>query len=477
VSHDGGAAVVAGSTYHVFWVGDGGHLVQTWWAGSRWHKQNLGGKLAGAVAATYRAGRYDVFGVSPGGRLYQRTYHGGSWGRWHAVASGFRGGVSAVRTGSTYHVFGHNPAGRLRHAYWAGHRWHVHNLGGVTSGTPAVTLHHGRYDVFAVSASRRVYERTYYPHASWGRWHAVASGFAPGVSAVWAGGRDHVFGESSAGHGLQAYPSRAGWHVQHLDGTFDSPLAASYRAGRYDVYGEAGGRLYHKFYRSSTGWHGWHKVTVTKAPKRPRATAALQLVGPGSAGSYSLARNTDHSLVRWNPCRTIGYKVNTREASRGALADVKGAIWRLEQATGLKFRYDGSTSEIPDVDGKPSSDDVVIAWARPSQTDALYGSAVGTGGWFETGRYGAGGKITWQITGGYVALDSTQNATFRAGFGHGVRRGTLLMHELGHVVGLQHAHSSSQVMYPTITPSASGIWGAGDLTGLRKEGRASGCIS
>jgi hypothetical protein len=204
--------------------------------------------------------------------------------------------------------------------------------------------------------------------------------------------------------------------------------------------------------------------------------AAVRLTGPGKASAYSLARNKNHSLVRWNPCRIIGYKVNATRGGYRALADTKAAVRRLAQASGLRFRYDGTTREIPTVDHAPKTDDLVIAWARPSQTDALYGGAVGTGGWFETGRYNAAHSIVWQITGGYVALDSTQNSDFRRGFGPGLRRGTLLMHELGHAVGLKHVNYRKQVMYPVITSRSPGVWGAGDLHGLRLDGRASGCI-
>jgi hypothetical protein len=200
------------------------------------------------------------------------------------------------------------------------------------------------------------------------------------------------------------------------------------------------------------------------------------LAAPGKASYYTLYHNDNGSVVRWNPCRVIGYKVKPPAGAKasGAIREVKTAVSRLEHASGLTFHYDGKTQETPTLDSAPRADDVVIAWARPGQTDALYGDAVGTGGWFETGKYGASGSVTWQVTGGYVVVDSTKSLKY--GFGHGIRQGTLLLHELGHVAALRHTSDRAQVMYPVITSHAPGVWGAGDLAGLRKVGRPAGCI-
>jgi Matrixin len=50
--------------------------------------------------------------------------------------------------------------------------------------------------------------------------------------------------------------------------------------------------------------------------------------------------------------------------------------------------------------------------------------------------------------------------------------GIVLQHEFGHVVGLAHASSIHEVMYPN--PDDPGVvdWGPGDLAGLRQLGTA-----
>jgi predicted Zn-dependent protease len=69
-------------------------------------------------------------------------------------------------------------------------------------------------------------------------------------------------------------------------------------------------------------------------------------------------------------------------------------------------------------------------------------------------------------------------APLAMGFGAGVSRGRVLMHELGHAVGLDHVDDRAMVMNTSVSrtsPLAS--YGAGDLTGLRRVGAPAGCIS
>jgi hypothetical protein len=54
--------------------------------------------------------------------------------------------------------------------------------------------------------------------------------------------------------------------------------------------------------------------------------------------------------------------------------------------------------------------------------------------------------------------------------------GLVLMHELGHLVGLQHVASPHEVM--SSNPTDPGVigWGQGDLRGLQELGRSEGCL-
>jgi hypothetical protein len=49
--------------------------------------------------------------------------------------------------------------------------------------------------------------------------------------------------------------------------------------------------------------------------------------------------------VRWDPCEPIHWVFNPRYAPKGALVDVRAAMRRLSRANGMRFVYEGVTSE------------------------------------------------------------------------------------------------------------------------------------
>ncbi|MFN8168974.1 MAG: hypothetical protein U0S36_09350 [Candidatus Nanopelagicales bacterium] len=219
-------------------------------------------------------------------------------------------------------------------------------------------------------------------------------------------------------------------------------------------------------------------------------------ISPADAAStYLLAtRVVDGTVLplRWNPCQdAVTYRVNPRLAAStaagraAAVADVRGAFTRLGKATGITFRYLGTTSLVPT--GPTWSEqlgdaEIVVAWVdqRSTRTTLLgrsgAGYVAGTGGYsYKTWTWPAGSPHA-AIGRGYVVLNSADNSAFRSGFGAGTTRGQLLLHELGHVVGLRHVGASSQLMYPVLLPRGDSAYRSGDLTGLRKVGRAAGCV-
>jgi len=216
------------------------------------------------------------------------------------------------------------------------------------------------------------------------------------------------------------------------------------------------------------------------SPPPTQASPAFAAAAP-VAGAYAFEqRNPDGSPARWDPCTPIHYVVNLSAAPPGAAADVAGAIARVAAATGLTFLADGSSTEIPSK-ARPSEEParyghrwapLLIAWTHTGATDFIAtDGALGEGG--ATWVAKVGGPEVY-VT-GQIAIDADTTRALPDGFGTGTTIGLLLLHELGHTVGLAHVSDPAEVMYPTLKPRKVAAYGPGDLAGLAALGRGAGC--
>jgi hypothetical protein len=216
-------------------------------------------------------------------------------------------------------------------------------------------------------------------------------------------------------------------------------------------------------------------LAVAPSPT-PSAPAASHVPAP-PLGLYGFEVVTaDGSPARWNPCVAVHYLVNLTDAPPGALADVQRAVAVVAQASGLQFVSDGTTTAAPNTSwitqgpiGATGWPDMLIGWSDPSHTDLRLTQAMGGITEYEAASL-PGGRSG--LVSAVVVLNKPNDPG--AGFGPD-SRGALLLHELGHAVGLGHVDDPTQIMNPVST-GAAGVYASGDLAGLRILGSGA-CIA
>lgn len=235
-------------------------------------------------------------------------------------------------------------------------------------------------------------------------------------------------------------------------------------------------------------------VMLVAALALAQAGTATAARGATRSARYSIATSSvgDQTLVmRWNPCQErITYQVNaagagrTAAARRSALADARRAFDLLGDATGITFTFTGTTDVVPTGSDWPvtAPAEIVVAWIddRAGRSSTLLqhmsnGMAVAATGGYSFKRWTFGKQWTGATGRGFVVVDA-HAARIQAGFGAGLTRGNLLLHELGHVMGLQHIEATSELMHPVLLPRPAAGYHAGDLAGLAEVGVGSGCI-
>jgi len=287
---------------------------------------------------------------------------------------------------------------------------------------------------------------------------------------------DAVFAGSGARSGVRPAPTVA---ILASPGGHGYWLAAS--DGTLMAFGDAPG------YGSATGRMSAPVVGVARrggAGLRLAAADGSELDLPLSAaglaagsGSFSyLVTNPDGSPARFDPCMPVHYVTNLTEAPPSAASEVSAALGTLAAATGMTFVNDGPTTEWPSSQRaafQPERDGqrwapVLIAWATPAQTDQLSAADLGVGGpeWID--------EPPGVIVTAEAVINAAAAPTLASDPPGALHK--LLLHELGHAVGLGHTTDRTQIMYPDLSPQTPSTYGAGDLAGLAHVGRPAGCL-
>ena len=211
------------------------------------------------------------------------------------------------------------------------------------------------------------------------------------------------------------------------------------------------------------------------APTRPvevhRAPLGAAYPPPAGTGGYALLETQADRVtpVAWDPCRPIHYVVRETGAPADGDALLTAAIARVEAATGLHFVDDGTTDEAPLLQARQTYQParygdrwapVLVAWSDADEVPQMAG-VLGRAGpaTFDSGRPGGRRYVS-----GIVVLSRSGMADL-IGSGREEQAEGVVLHELGHLVGLDHAGDPGQVMFSeSFSPYSQYM--AGDLRGL-----------
>lgn len=209
-------------------------------------------------------------------------------------------------------------------------------------------------------------------------------------------------------------------------------------------------------------------------PPDAQSTRVLPAVVALVTGQYSfIAEHPDGTPVVPDPCRPMHWALNPTNMPAGADATVREAFEFLSKATGLQFVEDAQTTEPPSEQRERVQTErygdrvapVLVAFDEAGQFSALGGDVAAV---TLPDMVSTDGPATERIMTGQVIVD-TDFITTVMGTGEGqARLRMVLMHEFGHMVGLDHISDTNEVM----SPVADGFlyYGSGDQVGLAKAG-------
>jgi len=203
---------------------------------------------------------------------------------------------------------------------------------------------------------------------------------------------------------------------------------------------------------------------------RPADGTGTREPSAGTAGPHAFMNTTPSGRpVSYDPCRPIPYAVNPTGMPAEGPGLIDEAIAEISAVSGLTFVGVGTTHEPPspkrDVAHPSETGEswppLLIAWATAAEYPMFGDDTDGIGG---STYYQPDGPESARYVSGQVVLERDRMAALLAEDDGYVRARAIVIHELAHVVGLDHVDDPGQLMAPTYT-GLTGL-GPGDRQGL-----------
>lgn len=192
-----------------------------------------------------------------------------------------------------------------------------------------------------------------------------------------------------------------------------------------------------------------------------RIVGAVEPSGNGHYRFFDTQPGSDDP-VAWNPCEPIHYVVNPDGAPDDWEDLVDSSVEEVGGAAGLSFEYDGTTDDrrfTDRIDGVGRARPVLLGWAEAEEVPKLEGDVAGLAGPVTQTRNGFSRYVT-----GMVVLDSDIFDELETRPDGALQQRAILMHELGHLLGLDHVADRSELMFDSSLGRTT--LGRGDRKGL-----------
>jgi Matrixin len=182
----------------------------------------------------------------------------------------------------------------------------------------------------------------------------------------------------------------------------------------------------------------------------------LPQIHPVATGERAFsATHPDGSPIRFDPCRPLHWALNPEGMPEGGEQMLRESVAEISAATGLAFAYDGSTTERVDEDREPVQPQrygerwapVLVDWVDNAEVAYPDEEVFGV-----TSRYSvapSGSPDSARYTTGWVGLNRAWFTESLADPARAAVARGVVLHELGHLVGLDHVEDPAQVMHAT----------------------------
>jgi hypothetical protein len=193
----------------------------------------------------------------------------------------------------------------------------------------------------------------------------------------------------------------------------------------------------------------------------------------GAAGPYAFLSTQPGTKepVTYPPCRVVQVRINPADEVVGGTRLVLDAMARVSELSNLPLEYVGPSTQRPDEwsdameGGMEAYPPALVSWSHEDETPELAGDVVGLGGSISV--RGAAFARTRYMTGS-VTLDAPDLAEVLEGPDGEAQVRAVILHELGHLVGLGHVSDPNELM--SETNYGTHDFGPGDREGLARLG-------